>query len=51
MVSLGVKGEVGGSRKVGADCLEEEVAMGTRMTMHWAEEVLVEEQGYMWMIL
>lgn len=47
MVSLGVEGEVVGNQKAGVDCLEAEVGMGTRKMMHWAEEVLMGQQGHM----
>lgn len=36
--------EVGGSGKVEVGCQEEEVETETRRLMHWAEEVLVEQQ-------
>lgn len=44
MVSLGGAAEAGGSWKVEVGCQEEEVEMGARRTMHWAEEVLMEGQ-------
>lgn len=47
VVSLGGEVEAGGCWKVEAGCQEEEVEMGARMMMvHWAEEVLMGEQGY-----
>lgn len=36
--------EVGGSWKVEVGCQEEEVEMGTRRMVHWAEEVLLGKQ-------
>lgn len=44
VVSLGGEAEAGGSWKVEVGCQEEEVEMGARRMMHWAEEVLVGER-------
>lgn len=40
-MSQGVEVEAGGSVQVEVGCQEEEVEVGTRGLMHWAEEVLV----------
>lgn len=44
VVSLEGEAEVGGSWKVEVGCQVEEVEMGTRGMMHWAEEVLLGQQ-------
>lgn len=42
--SLAGEAEAGGSWKVEVGCQEEEVETETRRLLHWAEEVLVEQQ-------
>lgn len=47
VVNLGEEAEEGGSWRVEVGCQEEEVGMGTRRMMHWAEVVLgVGQQKY-----
>lgn len=43
-MSQGGEAEAGGSGKEEVGCQEEEVEVGTRGMMHWAEEVLVGQQ-------
>lgn len=50
-VSLEGEAEAGGSWKVEVGCRAEEVEMGTRRMMHWAEEVLLGQQRKEWNIL
>lgn len=50
-MSLEGEVEVGGSWKVEVGCQAEEVEMGTRRMMHWAEEVLLGQQRKEWNIL
>lgn len=44
-MSLGAEAEAGGSWKVEVGCQEEEVEMGTRRMVHWAEVGVVGQQG------
>lgn len=51
VVSLGEEVEAGGSWMVAeVGWQEEEVEMEARRTMHWAEEVLVEQQKQTWIL-
>lgn len=50
-VSLEGEVEVGGSWKVEVGCQAEEVEMGTRRMVHWAEEVLLGQQRKEWNVL
>lgn len=45
VVSPGGEAGAGDSLKVEVGCQEEEVEMGTRRMIHWAEEASVGQQG------